>query len=133
MSSPADALNALRDAIKAGNTITPTANDTPTSSLLSATHISLSPTLSLPKTAPTRWRKAGVSTVSSPSDCFTLEAVYLAWLLKDASGVDYMKQARENGLTVGFITITEKKSVVDWLEGRIETHDRIQPLCKFII
>lgn len=39
-----------------------------------------------------------------------------------------MKQARENGLAVGFVSVTERKSIVDWLEGKIVHHDRIVPL-----
>ena len=29
-----------------------------------------------------------------------------------------MKQAREQGLAVGFVSVTERKRVVDWLEGK---------------
>jgi parafibromin len=29
-----------------------------------------------------------------------------------------MRQARENGLTLGFVSVTERKRVVEWLEGR---------------
>jgi hypothetical protein len=54
--------------------------------------------------------------------------VYLAWLLRDASGAEYMKQARENGLAVGFVSITERKSVVDWLEGRVNDLPSIVPI-----
>jgi len=39
-----------------------------------------------------------------------------------------MKQAREHGLAVGFVSVTERKSVVDWLEGKISDHERITPL-----
>ena len=39
-----------------------------------------------------------------------------------------MKQARENGLAVGFVSVTERKSVVDWLEGKIGDSERIVPL-----
>ncbi|KAF9009654.1 RNA pol II accessory factor, Cdc73 family-domain-containing protein [Cyathus striatus] len=38
-----------------------------------------------------------------------------------------MKQAREAGLAVGFVSVTERKSVVEWLEGRGES-DRVVPL-----
>ena len=39
-----------------------------------------------------------------------------------------MKQARESGLAVGFVSVTERKSVVDWLEGKIPEHEKIVPL-----
>ena len=43
-----------------------------------------------------------------------------------------MKQARENGLAVGFVSVTERKGVVDWLEGKIVDSERIAPLvCEF--
>jgi parafibromin len=31
-------------------------------------------------------------------------------------------------LAVGFVSVTERKSVVDWLEGKITDHERIVPL-----
>lgn len=74
-----------------------------------------------PKFSPTRYRKAG-------GDFYSIEAIYLAWLLKDATGAEYMKQAREYGLTVGFVSVTERKHVVDWLEGRTSDQDRVAPL-----
>jgi parafibromin len=64
----------------------------------------------------------------NPQDFFSIEAVYLAWLLRDAPGAEYMKQARESGLAVGFVSVTERKSVVDWLEGKIPDHERIVSL-----
>ena len=52
----------------------------------------------------------------------------MAWLLRDAPGAEYMKQAREHGLAVGFVSVTERKHVVDWLEGKVQDSDRIAPL-----
>ncbi|KAL6308630.1 RNA polymerase II-associated protein [Sparassis latifolia] len=131
MSSANDSLLALRQAVKSKSSITYSNGSEATSSLASATHLVLSPTLSLPKSAPTRLRKPG-ATSTDPSanaqDFFSVEAVYLAWLLRDASGAEYMKQARENGLAVGFVSVTERKSVVDWLEGRIGDLASIVPL-----
>lgn len=74
-----------------------------------------------PKSSLTRYRKAG-------GDFYSLEAIYLAWLLKDVTGADYMKQTREYGLTFGFVSVTERKHVVDWLEGRTSDHDRVAAL-----
>ncbi|KAF9528251.1 RNA pol II accessory factor, Cdc73 family-domain-containing protein [Crepidotus variabilis] len=79
--------------------------------------------VSFPKTTPTRYRKAGAL-----ADFYSLEAVYLAWVLRDATGAEYMKQAREKGLTVGFVSVTERKHVVDWLDGKTSDQDRIAPL-----
>ena len=77
-----------------------------------------------PKSTPTRYRKAG-----GRADFYSLEALYLAWHLKDATGAGYMKQTREYGLTAGFVSVTERKHVVDWLEGRTGVDlDRVAPL-----
>ena len=123
-----DALLSLRQAIRNKYSITYSNNDSPCSSLLNATHIVLEPDASFPKSASTRLRKQGVTTASDIQDYHTLEAVYLAWLLRDAPGGEYMKQARENGLAVGFVSVTERKNVVDWLEGKVVDYERIVPL-----
>ncbi|KAJ7095751.1 RNA polymerase II-associated protein [Mycena belliarum] len=128
MNNDADPLLALRAAIKVKANITYTKNDEPCQDLLSATHIVVSPKCTLPKSAPTRYRKPGILMAAEPGDFFSVEAVYLAWLFKSAPGADYMKQARENGLAVGFVSVTERKNVVDWLEGRITDQERIVPL-----
>ncbi|GLB35615.1 putative RNA polymerase II-associated protein [Lyophyllum shimeji] len=128
MASNVDALLSLRQAIKSKDPITYSNSHGPCSSLLNATHLVLSPSVSLPKSTPTRYLKKDVTSASGPSDFFSVEAIYLAWLLRDAPGAEYMKQARENGLAVGFVSVTERKDVVDWLEGRIHDTPRIVPL-----
>ena len=125
-----DVLLALRNAIKSQSTISYAANGEPTSSLAAATHLVLPSNTPL-KSTPTRFRKPGVSgsdPATSPEDFFTLDAIYVTWLLKDASVTEYMKQARDNGLTGGLVSVTERKSVVDWLEGNAASHINIVPL-----
>ena len=125
-----DALLALRNAIKSQSTISYTVDGQPTSSLAAATHLVL-PSQTLSKSTPTRFRKPGVSgsdPTSSPGDFFTLDAIYVTWLLKDASVTEYMKQARDDGLAGGLVSVTERKSVVDWLEGKVPHHPNILPL-----
>lgn len=125
-----DALLALRNAIKSQSTISYAASGEPTSSLVAATHLVL-PSQTLPKSAPTRFRRPGVSgsdPTTTPGDFFTLDAIYVTWLLKDASVTEYMKRARDNGLTVGLVSVTERKSVVDWLEGKVAVHPNVLPL-----
>ena len=125
-----DALLALRNAIKSQSTISHTANGEPASSLAAATHLVL-PSQTLSKSTPTRFRKPGTSgsdPSTSPGDFFTLDAIYVTWLLKDASVTEYMKQARDNGLTGGLVSVTERKSVVDWLEGKLANHPSVVPL-----
>ena len=133
-SSTEDALLALRNAIKSQSTVSYTANGEPASSLAAATHLVLHST-TLPKATPTRFRKSGVAgsdPATSPGDFFTLDAIYITWLFKDASVTEYMKQARENGLTGGLVGVTERKSVVDWLEGNVASHPNIVTLvCKW--
>ncbi|PFH53548.1 hypothetical protein AMATHDRAFT_137288 [Amanita thiersii Skay4041] len=128
MTSSTDPLLGLRQAIRSNSSVTYATDDSPSSSLIHATHIVLAPGLSLPKSSPTRLRKPDITVASGPQDFYTLEAVYLAWLLRDAPGAEYMKQTRENGLTVGFVSVTERKNVVGWLEGKISEYERIVPL-----
>ncbi|EAU82000.1 RNA polymerase II accessory factor [Coprinopsis cinerea okayama7 len=126
--SSEDALSALQQAIQSGSPISYSSSSSAqdiTASLPNATHIVFGTTTTFPKTAPTRYRKPGSTT---DSDVYSLEALYLAWLYRDAPGAEYMKHARENGLGVGFVSITERKKVVDWLEGRGGDDGRIIPL-----
>lgn len=126
MSSDLDVIAALRDTISKNkkNNIKalPYKNGSAdVSSFSEATHLVLSPTQILPKSAPTRLRKPGSTSTNpqaNPQDFFSLGAVYLAWLLRDAPGAEYMKQVRENGLTTGFVSVTERKGVVEWLSGK---------------
>jgi len=39
-----------------------------------------------------------------------------------------MKQLRERGLSAGFVSVTERKHVTDWLEGKISDNESIAPL-----
>ncbi|KAI0294655.1 RNA polymerase II accessory factor [Multifurca ochricompacta] len=131
--STKDPLDALRAAISAKYEIVPVnASGSPAGSLRAATHLRLSTATTLPKNAPTRLRKAGSSMTdpsSQPDGFFMLEAVYLAWLLRDTPGGEYMKQAREHGLPAGgFVSLTERKSIVDWLKRAITLLDSIVPL-----
>jgi parafibromin len=129
--SEPDALLTLQQAIKSKTPVTYSKDSEPTPSLLSATDLVISPGYTFSKSTPTRYRKPGTSSndpSSKPQDFFSLEAVYLAWLLRDAPGAEYMKQARESGLAVGFVSVTERKNVVDWLEGKIPDHERIVSL-----
>lgn len=132
-SNMSDALLALRDAIKSQSLITyatPTGTTEPTLLAAASLVLPLSPPVTLAKSTPTRFRKSGAPPTSTdptatPNDFFTVEAVYLAWLLREAPGAEYMKQARENGLAVGFVSVTERKGLVDWLEGRASEHQQI--------
>ncbi|KAF8261422.1 RNA polymerase II-associated protein [Lactarius quietus] len=133
MMSTTDPLDALRAAISSKYEIKPvTSSGAAAGALRSATHLRLSSTTTLPKSAPTRLRKAG-SSATDPSahadGFFMLEAVYLAWSLRDTPGGEYMRQAREHGLPAGgFVSLTERKSIVDWLRRAIPSLDSIVPL-----
>ncbi|KAL1719095.1 RNA polymerase II-associated protein [Schizophyllum commune] len=118
MADASDPLLSLREAIKSKSPITFSKDGAPVPSLASATHIHLSPSLTLPRSTPTRWKKTG-------NETYTLDALYLVYQLQGASGGEYMKQARENGMTVGMVSITERKAVLDYLEGRIDDHPSI--------
>lgn len=127
--STSDPLQSLREAIQSHTSITyAAASGAPSSSLASATHLVLSPLVSFPKSTPTRYFKPGTSLNTPNKEFYSLEATYLAWLLRDAPGAEYMKQARESGLAVGFVSVTERKGVVDWLNGKGEGEERVMPL-----
>jgi hypothetical protein len=133
MSCTTDPLDALRAAISAKYDIAfVNASGAPAGSLRAATHLRFSATTTLPKNAPTRLRKAGSSATdptSHPDGFFTLEAVYFAWSLRDTPGGEYMKRAREHGLPAGgFVSLTERKSIVDWLKRTVAILGNIVPL-----
>jgi parafibromin len=55
----------------------------------------------------------------------SLEALLLVWTLKSASAGDYMRQARA---VPGYVAITDRKGIVEWLEGKRAEHERIVPI-----
>ncbi|KAF8490011.1 RNA polymerase II accessory factor [Russula emetica] len=128
-----DPLETFRAAVSAKYDIKPVnASGAPASSLRSATHLRLSTAATFPKNTPTRLRKVGSSatdSASEPDGFFMLEAVYLAWLSRDTPGGEYMKQAREHGFPAGgFVGLTERKGIVDWLKRAVTVLDSIVPL-----
>jgi parafibromin len=128
-----DPLDCFRAAVSAKYDIKPVnASGAPTSSLRSATHLRLSTAVTFPINTPTRLRKVGSTAtdpVSEPDGFFMLEAVYLAWSLRDTPGGEYMKQAREHGFPAGgFVGLTERKSIVDWLKRAVTVLDSVVPL-----
>ncbi|KAF5367386.1 hypothetical protein D9758_003753 [Tetrapyrgos nigripes] len=111
--SSSDALLSLRSAIQSKASVSFANGDgSPVQDLASATNIVLPPSNSFPKSTPTRLREG-------TNEFYTLEAVYLAWLLRNASSAEYVKQVRDNGVPTGFVSVTERKGVVDWLEGNV--------------
>ena len=96
---------------------------------MSATHLSI-PTpgpapLLVPKGAPTRFRKPGDA---AAHEFYQAGAVLAAWLFREAGAAEYMRQNREAGFAAGFVSVTERKGVVDWLEGRRTGHERLARL-----
>ena len=127
MSSNSDVLLALRQTVSVKGRkpqIIFKKGSATVSSFKEATHLVLANDLTVPKDAPTRLRKPGTSSTdpqANPQDFISLGAVYLAWKLREAPGADYMKQVRENGYTTGFVSVTERKGVVDWLQNKSQT------------
>jgi hypothetical protein len=141
MASSSDALLALKAAIASDSPIQLIASDGSQAALLSASSsISLGSEVTFPKTTPTRLRKPGTSStnpVAAPGDFYTLESVYIAWIARDASGAEYLKQAREAGLATGFVSVTERSRLVEWLKGTSAEYDGIVPIsglnCGFVL
>jgi len=135
-----DALLSLRQSILSKKTISfLTADQQPTPSLIQAALIVLPqpssanvPTATLPKSTPTRLRKPNHTQTdpsTHPTDFYSLDAVYLAWSQREAVTAEYMKSAREAGISIpNMVAITEKQSVVEWLEGGTDSHPNIIPL-----
>ncbi|KAH8114241.1 RNA polymerase II-associated protein [Phellopilus nigrolimitatus] len=131
MSTTPDPLNALRDAIRTKKGVTYANGAGPCASLAAATHIVLAPALTLPKATPTRLRKpdaAAPGAQAGAGDFFRLDAVLLAWLLRDASVGEYMRTAREAGLLGAFVSNTERRGVAEWLDGKTSQCKGIVPL-----
>ena len=131
--STTDTLSALRDAIQTRLSISyVTASNEPTTTLSNASSLVLAPGLALPKSSPTRLRKPGQTGTDwnvSPQDFYTLEAVFLAWHLRDAATGEYMRAVKEAGVPLAsMVAITEKSGVVEWLEGRLVDHPNILAL-----
>ena len=82
---------------------------------------------STPSPEGTRTRFGGGA--GGATDFHPLAPVHGAWLLRDPPGAEYM-----HGLATGLLSVTERKHVVDWLEGRVQDSDRIAPLaCAYVI
>jgi parafibromin len=125
-----DVLLELQQAIKSRQSVVFLNGGEPCATLSAATHLRLSNDTVIPKSSPTRIRRAANDITdwkAHPEAFYSAGAIYIAWVSKDASVADYLKQAREAGL-VAFVSVTDRKFVVDWLEGRIQEHDRIVPL-----
>ncbi|CAG7846080.1 SubName: Full=Related to RNA polymerase II-associated protein-Laccaria bicolor {ECO:0000313/EMBL:CCA66853.1} [Serendipita indica DSM 11827] len=133
-----DALVSLRSAIASKQPITfLNAEKEPEASLANAVFLLLpqpsqAGPITLAKSTPTRLRKPNHTQTdpnAHPADFYALDAVYLAWSLREAATAEYMKSVRDSGIGItNMVAITEKQSVVDWLERRMDSHPNIVPL-----
>ena len=126
-----DPLLALRQAISSQTPITYlNENNELCDTLQQATWIHISPDVKISKVAPTRFQKPNASTrdwVGHPEDFFAAQAVLLVWLTRGAPTGEYLKQAREMFAGTGFVSVTDRKPLVEWLEGTLDTLERIIP------
>jgi parafibromin len=124
-----DPLLALRQAISSQSPITYlNDNNEPCDTLQQAVWLVVTPDVKISKVAPTRFQKPNATTrdwVRHPEDFFAVQAVLLVWLTRDAPGGEYLKQAREMFAGAGFVSVTDRKPLVEWLEGRLDTLERI--------
>jgi parafibromin len=130
-----DPLIALRQAIASRKPVTfLTGEQKPTTSFSDAAFLVLpqpsgAPVVNLSKSIPTRFRKPGQSQTdptAHPADFYHLDAVYLAWSLREAATAEYMKSVRESGIGVSnMVAITEKQGIVEWLENKMDNHPNI--------
>lgn len=120
-----DALQALQDAIRLKTEIK-FSNDNGPCSKLSESKTIIFPSASFSKDTPTRLRKPNAPQSASdptaePSSFYRLDAVLLAWTLKDAGVAEYMQSARSHQLLNALVANVDRKSLVEWLEGRVPT------------
>ncbi|KAG8967273.1 accessory factor associated with RNA polymerase II [Tulasnella sp. 425] len=131
--SSADPLLALQDAIKRNEAITYLKDGAPVQSLKAATHVKLGSAAVMPKTTPTRWRRPtsdkealAMDPSADPSKFFALDSIALTWNTRTEPAAVYMRQATTE--VVIYVQLTDRRPVLDWLEGKIQNHDRLAPL-----
>jgi len=130
-----DILYSLRQSIKSKFEIGFVKGTEPHPTLAGCTHITVTPTLTVPRTAPTRWRRPEQANAPSsapatdptaePDRFFSVDAIVLAWQARDGSVAEYLRQARDVARNV---PLTERKNVVDWLDGKVKDTDHIAAL-----
>ncbi|KAF9521177.1 hypothetical protein BS47DRAFT_1311144 [Hydnum rufescens UP504] len=124
-----DPLLALRQAISSQSPITYlNDNNGPCDTLQQAAWLVAGPDVKISKVAPTRFQKPNATTrdwVRHPEDFFAAQAVLLVWLTRDVPGGEYLKQAREMFAGAGFVSVTDRKPLVEWLEGKLDMLERI--------
>ncbi|KAL5533452.1 CDC73 [Sanghuangporus sanghuang] len=139
MSTQPDPLNTLRDATRGKQLITYANNSGACQSLADASSIVFRPspsssnTISFPKDTPTRILKPDrdprdITPQSDPNAFFRLDAVLLAWLLRNASVGEYMQRVRESKLLGAFVSNTDRKGLAEWLDGKTATYKGVVPL-----
>lgn len=131
MSTATDILEALRRTVQAKEDVrllNDAGNDA--GSFKNATHLGIGP-LTVARSAATRFRRpASTATdpTKEPTGFYVISAIYAAWLFKDEPAAEYMKRCHDAGVTAGFVTVTDRKGLVDWLEGKRAEHEKIVPL-----
>lgn len=130
--SSVDPLLALQDAIKRNEAITYLKDGAPVQSLKAASHVKLGSTTVMPKSTPTRWRRptsdkeaVAMDPSADPSKFFALDAIALTWNTRTEPAAVYMRQATTE--VVIYVQLTDRRPVLDWLEGKIQNHDRLAP------
>ncbi|KAK4056355.1 accessory factor associated with RNA polymerase II [Microbotryomycetes sp. JL221] len=69
------------------------------------------------RSTPTRYTKGAAGTGDgSAESVYDLQTLVYAYLERDASVPDYLKQAQELGVPI--VSITDRRQVVDWLSGK---------------
>jgi len=122
----ADTLFTLRDALKSKAAVQLLAADgSPTTTYSQFAQISIpvadGDALVVSKSEPSRFRKA------ADQGPYQIGAVFAAWLLRDSGAAEYLRSNRELGYPANLaVSVGDRKALVDWLEGRIAHHDRIE-------
>ena len=126
-----DPLLALRSTLSSSKSITLlSSSQTEVYNLSEASHISfphLSSSPSYARSTPTRLSAGTNPNLSDPSTpYYDLQTLLFGYLHREAPTAEYLKLARSQG--VGFVSVTDRKLVVEYLGGKGEAQGRIRPL-----
>ncbi|KAF8311570.1 CDC73-domain-containing protein [Clavulina sp. PMI_390] len=124
-----DPLQTLRETIQSQQPITYLTGDSaPCDSLQTAAYIALgSNGAKFPKVVATRYQRPGQQErdwTVNPGSFYSLQAVVIAYQLKESNTADYLKKTRDAGVTA-FVSSTDRAPLVAWLEGKSSTLDRL--------
>lgn len=62
-----------------------------------------------------------------PHRFFSFDAILIVWTTRTDNAATYMRQATTE-VQEAYVSLTERRNVLDWLEGKIPDPEKIAPL-----